>query len=161
MAKRNDYHRDGPSAEDRALERFTELMIEKISTLQKDWSKPWFTAGMMKWPKNLLGREYNGMNALMLALECEKRGYELPVFCTFDAALSLNYSKKKDGSRQPLLDENGEKLSLVSVQKGERSFPVFSPPLPWWTRKRKRKSSMRTIKGCPMKKNSDIRFIRR
>ena len=61
----------------------------------------------------------------LLALECEKRGYELPVFCTFDAALSLNYSKKKDGSRQPLLDENGEKLSLVSVQKGERSFPVF------------------------------------
>ena len=44
----------------------------------------------------------------LLALECEKRGYELPVFCTFDAALSLNYSKKKDGSRQPLLDENGE-----------------------------------------------------
>ena len=125
MAKRNDYHRDGPSAEDRALERFTELMIEKISTLKKDWSKPWFTEGMMKWPKNLSGREYNGMNALMLALECEKRGYELPVFCTFDAALSLNYSKKKDGSRQPLVDENGEKLPLVSVQKGEKSFPVF------------------------------------
>ena len=59
MAKRNDYHRDGPSAEERALERFTELMIEKISTLQKDWSKPWFTEGMMKWPKNLSGREYN------------------------------------------------------------------------------------------------------
>ena len=78
---------------------------------------------MMKWPKNLSGREYNGMNALMLALECEKRGYELPVFCTFDAALSLNYSKKKDGSRQPLVDENGEKLPLVSVQKGEKSFP--------------------------------------
>ncbi len=125
MAKRNDYHRDGSSAEDRALERFTELMIEKISTLKKDWSKPWFTEGMMKWPKNLSGREYNGMNALMLALECEKRGYELPVFCTFDAALSLNYSKKKDGSRQPLVDENGEKLPLVSVQKGEKSFPVF------------------------------------
>ena len=100
MAKRNDYHRDGPSAEDRALERFTELMIEKISTLQKDWSKPWFTEGMMKWPKNLSGREYNGMNALMLALECEKRGYELPVFCTFDAALSLNYSRKKDDGRE-------------------------------------------------------------
>lgn len=67
MAKKNDYHRDGPSAEDRALERFTELMIEKISTLQKDWSKPWFTEDMMKWPKNLSGREYNGMNALMRA----------------------------------------------------------------------------------------------
>lgn len=43
MARKNDYHRDGPSAEDRALERFTELMIDKIPTLQKDWSKPWFT----------------------------------------------------------------------------------------------------------------------
>lgn len=124
MAKRNDYHRDGPSAEDRALERFTELMIEKISTLKKDWSKPWFTEGMMKWPKNLSGREYNGMNALMLALECEKRGYELPVFCTFDAALSLNYSKKKDGSRQPLVDENGENLPHL----GRRSMQGKN----WW-----------------------------
>ena len=161
MTKRNDYHRDGPSAEDRALERFTELMIEKISTLQKDWSKPWFTAGMMKWPKNLSGREYNGMNALMLALECEKRGYELPVFCTFDAALSLNYSKKKDGSRQPCWMKTERSCRWCPCRKARDPSRFLSPPLPWWTRKRKRKSSMRTIKGCPMKKNSDIRFIRR
>lgn len=43
MAARKDYHRDGPSAEDRALERFAEMMMEKIATLQKDWKKPWFT----------------------------------------------------------------------------------------------------------------------
>lgn len=125
MAAKNDYHRDGPSAEDRALERFTELMINKISTLQKDWSKPWFMEGTMKWPRNLSGREYNGMNALLLALQCEECGYKLPIFGTFDRVASLNYSKKADGTRQPLVDENGEKLPLVSVRKGEKSFPVF------------------------------------
>ena len=125
MAKKNDYHRDGPSSEDRALERFTELMIEKIATLQKDWSKPWFTEGTMKWPRNLSGREYNGLNALMLALQCEKCGYDLPIFGTFDRVASLNYNRKADGTRQPLVDENGEKQPLVSIQKGEKSFPVF------------------------------------
>ena len=30
------YNNDGPSAADKALERFTELMIEKIQTLQGD-----------------------------------------------------------------------------------------------------------------------------
>ena len=125
MARKNDYHRDGPSAEDRALERFTELMIEKISALQKDWSKPWFTEAMMKWPRNLSGREYNGLNALILAFQCEKCGYELPVFGTFDRVASLNYNRKADGTRQPLVDENGEKLPQVSILKGERAFPVF------------------------------------
>ena len=43
------------------------LMIEKINNLQSDWKKPWFTEGSMKWPKNLSGRDYNGMIALMRA----------------------------------------------------------------------------------------------
>lgn len=125
MATKKDYHRDGPSAEDRALERFGELMIKKIATLQKDWSQPWFTEGIMKWPRNLSGREYNGLNALMLAFQCEQCGYELPVFCTFDRVASLNYNKKADGTRQPLLDESGERLPQVFIHKGEKSFPVF------------------------------------
>lgn len=123
MTARKNYHNDGPSAEDRALERFAEMMAEKIATLQKDWKKPWFTEGAMKWPKNLSGREYNGMNALLLMMHCEKNGYNLPVFCTFERVASLNYSKAADGSRKPLLDENGKKLPAVSISKGEKSFP--------------------------------------
>ncbi len=76
---------DGQSAEDRALDRFADLMVEKIKSLQSDWQKPWFTEGSLKWPKNLSGREYNGMNAAMLMLLCEKNDYRLPVFCTFSA----------------------------------------------------------------------------
>lgn len=31
---------DGRSAEDRALDRFADLMVEKIKNLQSDWQKP-------------------------------------------------------------------------------------------------------------------------
>ncbi len=116
---------DGRSAEDRALDRFADLMIEKIKSLQSDWQKPWFTEDGMKWPKNLNGREYNGMNAAMLMLLCEKNGYKLPVFCTFNRVTGMNYSVDKDGNRKPLVDGNGEKLLAVTVSKGEKSFPIF------------------------------------
>lgn len=116
---------DGQSAEDRALDRFADLMVGKIKSLQSDWQKPWFTEDSLKWPKNLNGREYNGMNALGLMLHCEKNGYKIPVFCTFIRVTGLNYSVGKDGSRKPLVDDNGEKLPTVTVNKGEKSFPIF------------------------------------
>lgn len=125
MAYKKKFNADGPSAENRALDRFAELMIEKINNLQSDWKKPWFTEGSMKWPKNLSGRDYNGMNALMLMLYAEKQGYKLPVYCTFDRVIGLNYQKDKQGNRTALKDENGKPLPQVSVQKGEKSFPVF------------------------------------
>ena len=81
MAGYKKYNNDGPSAEDKALDLFAEMMIERIETISKDWSKPWITEGSLGWPKNLSGREYNGMNALMLLLHCEKNGYKIPRFC--------------------------------------------------------------------------------
>jgi len=125
MGYKKKFNTDGPSAEDRALDRFAELMIEKINNLESDWKKPWFTEGSMRWPRNLSGRDYNGMNALMLMFHAEKQGYKLPVYCTFDRVIGLNYQKDKQGNRAPLKDENGELLPQVSVQKGEKSFPVF------------------------------------
>ena len=102
---------DGRSCEDRALDRFTDLMIEKIKTLRENWQKPWFTEGVIAWPKNLSGRKYNGMNALMLTFECEQKGYNIPVFLTFDRIQKMNI-------------ENPD-TERVSVTKGEKSFPVF------------------------------------
>lgn len=79
----------------------------------------------MAWPKNLSGREYNGMNALMLMLLCEENSYKLPVFCTFQRVSGLNYSTDKQGNHKPLTDSNEERLPQVYVLKGEKSFPVF------------------------------------
>ena len=127
MAKDNkNFNSDGRSAEDRALDKFAELMIEKLETIQGDWKKPWFTQGVTtSLPKNLSGREYNGMNSLMLMMQAEKHGYELPVWCTFDRVTGLNFAKDKQGGRVDAKDNQGNTLPRVAVNKGEKSFPVF------------------------------------
>ena len=84
MAGYRKQKNDGPSSEDKALDLFAEMMIEKIESIRGDWRKPWFTEGALQWPRNLSGREYNGMNAFMLLLHCEKEGYTIPRFCTFE-----------------------------------------------------------------------------
>lgn len=111
------YTKDGPSAEDKALDLFSELMVERIQSLSgKDsWKKPWFTDGALQWPKNLNGREYNGQNALMLLLHCEKEGYKIPRFCTFDSIQRMNSKDNKGEEDKP----------RVSVLKGEHSFLVM------------------------------------
>ena len=108
---------EGASAEDKALDLFSEMMITKIESLHsKDgWKKPWFTEGALQWPKNLNGREYNGMNAFLLLLHCEKEGYRIPRFCTFDRIQQFNRTGSKDKEAKP----------RVSVLKGEHSFPVM------------------------------------
>lgn len=117
MTMRKAYAKEGPSAEDKALDLFADMMIERIQSLSgKDgWKKPWFTEGTLQWPKNLNGREYNGMNAMMLLLHCEKEGYKIPRFCTFDRIQLFNKAGKKDEEQKP----------RVSVLKGEHSFPVM------------------------------------
>ena len=124
MADRK-YNNDGPSAADKALERFTELMIDKIRNLQGDWKKPWFAPGVTQPPRNLSGRPYNGGNSLMLMLQAEKMGYEIPVWGTFDRITSLNYVKDGNGNVFQARDKQGHKLPMVTVNKGEKSFPVF------------------------------------
>lgn len=125
MAADKKYHSDGPSAADKALERFTELMIEKIQSFQGDWKKPWFMPGTTLPPQNLSGRHYNGGNSLMLMLQAEKMGYDIPVWGTFDRITNLNMIKDKHGNVFYARDENGFKLPQITVNKGEKSFPVF------------------------------------
>ena len=125
MAADKKYHSDGPSAADRALERFTELMIEKIQSFQGNWKKPWFMPGAAIPPQNLSGRHYNGGNSLMLMLQAEKMGYDIPVWGTFDRITNLNYIKDKNGNVFQARDKHGIKLPMVAVNKGEKSFPVF------------------------------------
>ena len=114
MAGYRKRNTDGPNSEDKALDLFAEMMIEKIESIRGDWKKPWFMEGALQWPRNLSGREYNGMNALMLLLHCEKSGYTIPRFCTFDCVQRLN---------KP--DKDGKELPRVSVLRGEKSFPVM------------------------------------
>lgn len=112
------------NATDRALEKFSAMMIEKIESFKGNWKKPWFTEGALTWARNLSGREYNGMNALMLMMYCEQQGYKSPIFCTFDRAISLNFVRTSKGMEKAK-DKDGNELPRVSINKGEKSFPVF------------------------------------
>lgn len=114
MAGYRKKNADGPNSEDKALDLFAEMMIKKIEGIRDNWQKPWFTEGTLQWPKNLAGREYNGMNAFMLLLHCENEGYKIPRFCTFDCVQRLNQPGK-----------DGKELPRVSVLRGEKSFPVM------------------------------------
>lgn len=99
-------------ADEKVLDLFAEMMIEKIESISADWKKPWFSTKINYCPKNLSGRAYNGMNALMLIMHCEKEGYTIPRFCTFDCVQRMNKENKKDEPR-------------ITVKKGEHSFPVL------------------------------------
>jgi antirestriction protein ArdC len=90
----------------KALERFAEMMIQKIMEVANDWQKPWFTSRSKGLPQNYSGRIYNRLNLLMLYMQCEKNNYTVPVFMTF------NQAKEND----------------VMIHKGEKSFPVI-----YWT----------------------------
>ncbi len=114
MAQRKHPNPPAGQATDRAFDEFTELMISKIESIDRDWNKPWFTSGTVAWPRNLQGRQYNGSNAMMLMLHQEKEGYAMPFYGTFDAYARLNLHGNRDDSQQQ-----------VSVNRGARSFPVM------------------------------------
>lgn len=112
--------------EDKAFTLFADMLIKKLESCQAtQWHRPWFAEGTTAWPKALYGKPYNGMNALMLTLLCEKEGYKIPVFATSDRIFSLNFTKNADGTRVPAVNEQGEKLPFVHILKGEHSFPVI------------------------------------
>ena len=122
--KKNTYSTDGLSAEDKALNTFAELMIEKIRNLQEDWKKPWFSPQLAQMPKNLSGRNYNGMNSIILMLMQEKNGWQTSRYATFDRIVGLNFTKDKDG-KKAAVNEKGDKLPRVGINKGEKSTPVM------------------------------------
>lgn len=125
MKKNNNYpNANGKSAEDRALDTFAELMIDKIKSLQEDWKKPWFSPNAVQLPKNLSGRAYNGMNSIILMLMQEKMGWETARYATFERIVNLNYTLGKNGKEQAV-DIHGNKMPHVGINKGEKSTPVL------------------------------------
>ena len=130
---RKQYHwtgEDTKSAEDRALDTFAELMMERIKAIDKDWQKPWIEKGSFMMPRNLSGRPYNGINTFLLLLYSAKQKFDMPVFVTHNQiAYDLNNKSKLDGKGdKPAVDLNpteGENPGFVHILKGEKAFPVF------------------------------------
>ena len=77
--------------------------------------------------RTCLAGEYNGMNALLLTMLCEKKGYELPVFCTFNRAVGLNYQTDKQGNKKQMVDAMASHCPrLASTRREEFSVMLTS-----------------------------------
>ena len=102
----------------KVLERYAELMIDKIRQMSAgEWQKPWFTprTGL---PQNISGRPYNSMNRLMLYMEMDRMGYTLPVFMTF---YDITVKHKTTGEKISFDDYK----SLPELQKQEYKVTPF------------------------------------
>src|SRR5262245_54432823 len=101
-------HPDQPAAATRGPDVYglvTERIIEALEAgAGIAWKKPWATSRL---PRNLMtGREYRGMNILLLSLG---QPYTSPCWLTFKQALDLSGHVRK-----------GEKGSLVTFWKFQR-----------------------------------------
>lgn len=89
--------------ENPALEKYAELMIEKMKEVHSsNWTKPWFTSRFKGFPQNLTGRSYNNQNKVLLYFICDKYKYKTPIFVTFNQA-------------------RNEKIQVL---KGAKAFPI-------------------------------------
>lgn len=120
------------SAEDRALDRFAELLIHQLETGKKEnWQKPWNygSGGRIGLPQSIGGRKYEGMNSMLLQFITAEQGWKSPIFATAPKIDTFNGERDADGKFHPALDGNGEKLPIVHILKGEKALPVS---LSWW-----------------------------
>lgn len=131
-----------------ALDRFTEMMIGRMEQMKSsDWKKGWIGgAGYAGLPQNVGGRNYSGSNSFFLQLQTAAKGYELPVYLTFNQAHNLKAHVLRGEKAFPVVywdmmvkDKDGKRISSEEYRamgKEERkgleaipfvkSFPVYN-----------------------------------
>ena len=130
------------TASDKALQRFAELMIEKIQQVEDNWQQPWFSTKGGGLPQNIDGRNYNGVNSFMLFLLTEKEQYGMPVYMTFMQAKEKGLNVLKGEHSFPVVywnfsikDKNGKKIFDGDVVRRETDYygkhKVYDEPVVW------------------------------
>lgn len=103
---------------DRAIQKFADLMIERMEACKdKSWEQGW-TGGYMGLPQNIKGWTYVGGNAFLLQVHTLKNDYHVPVYMTAKQARENGALIKKGESSIPVFkwglrvkDENGKRMS--------------------------------------------------
>jgi antirestriction protein ArdC len=72
----------------------TDRIIEALEANSVPWRKPWTSSGLL--PTSIsTGRAYRGINALLLAMTAEAKGYDSPYWLTFNQAKAHGGSIRK------------------------------------------------------------------
>lgn len=132
-----------------ALDRFAEMMIDRMEQMKdSDWKQGWIGGanGYAGLPQNVGGRNYSGSNSFFLQLQTAAKGYQLPVYLTFNQAHNLKAHVLKGEKSFPVVywdmmvkDKDGKKVSsdeYKAMSKDERkkldvipfikAFPVYN-----------------------------------
>lgn len=70
---------------DKQIEQYASLLENRIKEIEGNWEKPWISTEKGN-AQNLDGRNYTRLNALLLNMYSLMKGYELPVYITFNRA---------------------------------------------------------------------------
>ncbi|WP_195433625.1 ArdC family protein [Parabacteroides merdae] len=130
------------------INKWATLMIERMEQMKSsDWQKGWIGgAGYAGLPQNVGGRNYSGSNSFFLQLQTAAKGYELPVYLTFNQAHNLKAHVLRGEKAFPVVywdmlvkDKDGKRISsdeYRAMGKEERkgleaipfvkSFPVYN-----------------------------------
>ncbi|MDD6553474.1 MAG: zincin-like metallopeptidase domain-containing protein [Prevotellaceae bacterium] len=94
MAKKKKDEDVISDAQKRMFERFAEMIIDRMKEMKaSDWKQGWANSSLFGgYPQNINGREYTGLNGLLLYLETQDKGYKTPVYLTWAQAQELELS---------------------------------------------------------------------
>jgi len=150
MQDRNEKSaRDFKSGGDKAVEKFAEMMIDRMKSMKaSDWRQGWTNGKgtMLGMPQNLSGRNYSGSNSFFLQMDTAMNAYRTPVYMTFLQAQKENVRIKKGAQSMPVIywdlnikDDRGKRVSEADyrqMSRGEqkkcevrpflRAFSVFN-----------------------------------
>lgn len=117
---------------EKAVAAYCDMMIKKMETLATDWRKPWFDGSCAGMPVNGEMREYNGINIFWLWITCETRGWQMPVFMTYNRIKQTGAHVLKGETSTPVFfwrliakNDNGKYVDAKDAQDGAKVFPVL------------------------------------
>jgi len=109
----------GQSMADKAVEKFTEMMIDRMERMKAgDWKKGWIDGeAVYGMPQNINGRNYSGSNSFFLQMDSAMHGYKTPVYMTFLQIQKENARINKGAEAMPVIywdvsikDANGKRV---------------------------------------------------
>ncbi|MBQ8347407.1 MAG: DUF1738 domain-containing protein [Alphaproteobacteria bacterium] len=124
------------NTKNKVIENIAERLIEALSDFEGQWEKPFFTAGDNK--NVITGKEYRGINILILAAAAWKNGYKSKTWGTFQQWLEKKCPVKKGEKatqiifwkpltyKEEVKTENGDIIEEEKETFVARAYYVFN-----------------------------------
>jgi antirestriction protein ArdC len=137
---KNGTENSAKSQSEKAVELFTEMMIDRMEVMKSGgWEKGWIAGNAVGGlPQNVTGRNYSGSNSFFLELNTAMKGYKTPVYLTFMQAQDLKAHILKGEKSMPVLywdvlvrDQNGRKVDYNDFRQMSKDMQSKMKVIPF------------------------------